>query len=321
MIRRTTIKQLLLGMMIVLISLFLLVAVRIGVLIEKKSFRTSIHGRITDANGGPISKARISLFIGGSDGSENRFECTTHEDGYYSIQTATLRYALDTSAAYRVMSISADGYVPVSVDKRIPKGNSSDWNFQLPESVTASGRVINTRGEPVANCCLYFLPVGPAKIRSNLRHQATGTTTDKDGRFTSNTVGPFAYRIRRGEYGMQIYTQTPVSSEVVDLTDPANRRGLEIRIHDPLDYTISGHVKDSDGHPVAGAFVSTFNHEGTTWGAMSDRQGAFSIIGLDGYGKDSVDINVKGTSPSRRFPTRIPDIPLHTNDLSIIVNN
>jgi hypothetical protein len=120
---------------------------------------------------------------------------------------------------------------------------------------------------------------------------------------------------------MQIYRQTPISGEVVDLIDPANRQWLEIRINDPLDHAISGHVKDSDGNPVEGAFVWAFNDNFGTWGAMSDRQGAFSIIGLDGLGKDIVDINVKGTSPSQRFETQIPGIPLHTDNLSIIVEN
>jgi hypothetical protein len=120
MIPQITVKHLLLGMMIVLISLFLFVAISVGVLIEKKSFRTSIHGRITDTNESPIGNAKISLYIGGSDASENRFECLTKA----VIIGWTPPFATLDSSCLRDLGISADGYTGICRQEN-PRQSSS----------------------------------------------------------------------------------------------------------------------------------------------------------------------------------------------------
>lgn len=313
-------KKFFFGLMLVFVALFLAVVIGIGFLFAKHTFRASVSGRISATEGNPISGAKVRLYIGGSDGSSNNFESITDESGYYSIQTPTLRYALDSSAAYRSIGISANGYVPVSVNKRVAKGNNRNWDFVLTEAVSVSGRLVNMEGEPMADSNLSFLPGGQADSGSNLRYCSVAVTTDEGGNFNLDTVGPFEYRILIDEHGLKLYRQRPVNGENVDLADIANRQGLEICINNPLDYTISGHVKDSDGNSVKESFVWVCNENFGTWGAYSDQQGAFRIIGLDGLGKDVFDINVKGkTLQGERFTIKIPDVRLHTDNLSFIV--
>lgn len=312
------VKGVLLGILVVSASLFLIAAVGIGVLVENKAFQATVSGRLTDTEGRPVPGASIQLHIAGTDSSENYFDCMTNAAGEYFLQTPTLRYALDSSAAYRGLSISAPGYVHVSVHKRVAKGVNKDWNFELTRAITVSGRLVDPEGNPMAGCSLLFSPEQKDTRSVTLRyHSVGGDTTGKDGRFRLDSVGPFCYQVSRKEYGRQVYRQIPVRGARIDLSEPTARQGLEICINNPLEYKISGHIKDAAGNPVKDAFVSVTNE---ICGAYVDELGAFSIIGLDGLGKDVFDITVEGkTLLGDKFETQIPDVRLHTDDLAIVV--
>jgi len=307
-------------LIMVCVSFFLVAAIGVGVLLEMHTFHALVSGRIVDKEGNPVPGAIVRLYIGGSDGSSRDFESVTDESGKYSVQTPTIRYALDSSAAYRGVSISADGYVPASAKEGIIKGTNVNRDYEMTKAVSVSGRLVTVEGEPAAGSTLTFVPRGRADTSSKLSYRSVTVRSGKDGSFSLNTVGPFEYSIYVGEHGQKWYRQRPLNAMNVNLADAANSQGLEIRINNPLDYTISGHVHDSEGNPVADAFVWTLNENSGTWGAYSDKEGAFSIIGLDGLGKDVFDVSVKGKTPQgESFNMEIPGVRLHTDSLSFIV--
>lgn len=315
-------KKIFFVLIMVCVSFFLVAAIGIGVLLEMHTFHALVSGRIVDKEGNPVPAAIVRLYIGGSDGSSRDFQSVTDESGKYSVQTPTIRYALDSSAAYRVMSISADGYVPVSVKEGIKKGTNADREYEMTKAVSVSGQLVTAEGKPAPDNTLNFVPKGQTDSSSKLSYRSVMARSGKDGSFGLNTVGPFEYRIYIdvNEYLRKMYRQRPLNGDSVDFSDAANRRGLDIRINDPLNYTISGHVRDSDGKPVADAFIWTVGERSGMWGAYSDKEGAFSIIGLDGLGKDVFNVSLQGrTFQGKNFEMEIPDVRLHADSLSFIV--
>ena len=307
-------------LIMVCVSFLLVAAIGIGILIEMHTFHAVVSGRIVDPEGNPIPGAIVELYIGGSDGSSRNFQSVANESGRYSVRTPILRYALDSSAAYRNMRISADGYVPVSVKEVINKGISTDREYEMTKAVSVSGRLVTTEGKPPPGGTLTFIPIKHDDGSSKLSYSLVTARSDNDGFFSLNNVGPFEYRIYIGGYGPEHYRQRPLNSESVDFSDEANRLGLDIRINDPLDYTISGHVHDSESKPVANAYIWTIGYNSGMWGALSDKEGAFSIIGLDGLGKDVFSVSLQGrTSQGKDFRMEIPDVRLHANNLLFTV--
>ena len=153
-------KKILFMLIMVCVSFFLVAAIGIGVLFEMHTFHALVSGRIVDKEGNPVPGAIVRLYIGGSDGSSRDFESVTDESGKYSVQTPMLRYALDSSAAYRAMSISADGYVPLSAKEGIIKGTNVNRDYEMVKAVSVSGRLVTVEGEPVAGSTLTFIADG-----------------------------------------------------------------------------------------------------------------------------------------------------------------
>jgi hypothetical protein len=307
-------------LIMVCVSFLLVAAIGIGILIEMHTFHAVVSGRIVDPEGNPIPGAIVELYIGGSDGSSRNFQSIANEGGRYSVRTPILRYALDSSAAYRNMRISADGYVPVSVKEVINKGTNADREYEMIKAVSVSGRLVTTKGKSPPGVILTFVPSKHDDGSSKLSYSLVTARSDNAGSFSLNNVGPFEYRIYIGGYGPEHYRQRPLNGENVDFTNEAHRLGLDIRINDPLDYTISGHVRDSEDKPVTGAYIWTIGDNSGMWGALSDKEGAFRIIGLDGLGKDIFSVSLQGrTSQGKNFKMEIPDVRLHADNLSFIV--
>jgi hypothetical protein len=304
----------------VCVSFLLIAAIGIGVLIEMHTFHAVVSGRIVDSEGNPIPGAIVKLYIGGSDGSSRDFQSVTNESGRYLMRTPIIRYALDSSAAHRIMRISADGYVPVSVKEAINKGINADREYEMTKAVCVSGQLVTAEGKPPPGGTLTFLPIKRTDSSSKLYYSSVTARSDNAGSFSLNNVGPFEYCVYISGYGRKHCRQRPLNDDSVDFSDQANRLGLDIRINDPLDYTISGHVRDNEGKPVANAYIWTIGDNSDTWGALSDKKGAFSIIGLDGLGKDVFSVSLQGrTSQGKNFKMEIPDVRLHADNLSFIV--
>jgi len=313
-------KRIFFVLITVCVSFLLAAAIGISVLVEMHTFHAVVIGRIVDPEGNPIPGAIIELYIGGSDGSSRNFQSVTNESGRYSVRTPVLRYALDSSAAYRSMRISADGYVPVSVKEAINKGINADREYEMTKAVSVSGRLVTAKGEPPPGGTLTFIPIKHTDSSSKLSYSLVTARPDNDGSFSLNNVGPFEYHIYIGGYGRKQCRQRPLNGDSVDFYDQTNRLGLDIRINDPLEYTISGHVRDSEDKPVANVYIWTIGDRSGMWGALSDKEGAFSIIGLDGLGKDVFSVNLRGiTSQGKHFEMEIPDVRLHADNLSFIV--
>ncbi len=309
------------GLAVIVGGLILLAVIGIVILFEVHSFSATVRGRITNPEGAPISGAKVSLFVGGSDGRSVHFEEKTNQNGLYMITVPRIQYALDTSAASRIMRIKADGYIPVSVNKRISRGFNPNWNFELTKAVTVSGRVVDTKGNPMRNAGLYLSVVSQKCKQADLRFDSPYGNTDKDGCFYFDTVGPFEYCFSIDNRSKKYYRQKPVKGGTIDLSNPANHKGHVVYFNDPNDYSVSGIVKDHQGNMLKNAWVWIPGQQSGTWASSTDQNGAFCIIGLDGYGKDIYDVCVRYQTPGGKYYKAVmPDISLNTKDLEIIMN-
>jgi hypothetical protein len=278
-------------------------------------YRGSVSGRITDRNGTPIAGARVVVMDLSSDNDLNNTSSFSGENGGFYVPVHCKCGGL---------SVYANGYASVYCTRKIIMGDNLDWHIELKKLVPVSGRVLDTNGNPVANRILNFMPL-EEKLSdgSELQYYMNCTRkeycTDAQGIFNIPGAAPLRSNISVS-YIDDRMRQRPVNAEVFDLTDAANRSGVEIIINPPKDYSVSGHVRDAQGNPVPKAFVDTYTTRGYHWWTWTDDNGAFCLEGLDGFGKDIFDIHFKGsTRTAGAFNITKTAIPLNTNDLEIVV--
>ena len=133
------VKTILTTLTITVIIFFLLAVIGIGALFESHTFRASVSGRVTDAEGNPIAGAKVEFSLLNSDSIQYDQSTTTHSDGRYSISLPQFTAALDLSPDYgRNVRISADGYIPSNTYQNLKKGHNPNCDFAL---ISASGRI------------------------------------------------------------------------------------------------------------------------------------------------------------------------------------
>jgi hypothetical protein len=282
----------------------------------KPRYRASVSGRITDRNGNPIAGARVVVMDFSSDNDLKNTSSFSGENGGFYVPVHCER---------GVLSVYANGYASVQCSRPIIMGDNLDWHIELTKLVPVSGRVLDTNGGPVANRILNFMPLEEklsdgSELRYYMNCARKEHCTDAQGIFNIPGVAPLKSKISVSCTDDHM-RQRPVNAEVFDLTDAANRAGLEIIVNPPKDYSVSGHVRDAQGNPVPKVYVNTYTTpHGEPWWTWTDDKGAFCLEGLDGFGKDIFDIHFKGSTwTAGGFNITKTGIPLHTKDLEIVV--
>ncbi len=115
-------------------SLFILLLTGIGFVFESHTFRASVSGKITDAEGNPIAGAKVEYCLVNAPGDTIEYDMSSQTDseGRYSMRLPGFAVALDTSPDYlRLVRISANGCAPFTAFKALKKGHNSDCNHVL----------------------------------------------------------------------------------------------------------------------------------------------------------------------------------------------
>jgi hypothetical protein len=114
--------------------LVVLMLIGIGVVFEGHTFRASVSGRITDAQGNPIAGAKVEYCLFNAPGDITIYNMSTRTDseGRYSMKLPSFTVALDTSPDYlRQVLVTADGYAQFGSSRELKKGPNPGGDYTL----------------------------------------------------------------------------------------------------------------------------------------------------------------------------------------------
>jgi hypothetical protein len=217
-----------------------------------------IEGFVEDARGRPAARAEVQV-----SGSTAQV-VTTGEGGGFSVEVEAGIHTLSARRGDEAGSL--DTPVIVSAGKTV-----RDVRVRLGPGAVMEGRVVaKASGAPVAGAHVDISPLG-----SN--GDSGRAVTDDTGHFSVSGLAPGSYDVVVNAPG---FTQLVRRGPTVV---PGERFSLEFQLTGTG--TVEGHVRDTDGQPVAGARVTG----GTRWGGwmgstpaetLTDAGGGYRLEGL-----------------------------------------
>ena len=282
----------------------------------KQNSDTIVMGRVTDIEGKPIADARI-VIREWKDSPRHYSETYSDVNGEYS---------LDALPGSSRLFVYADGYCTMYQTHDVFKGVNKGWDFLLPKGVSVSGRIIDTKGKPLPNRIIELWKMdSPPPPSPGTAFVSSGgmVKTNKDGIFDMPNAASGKYRIVvykessfGGDRSMQ---QVPIKGRFIQVESGEHVKNFEIVVNPAEDFTISGHVLNSEGSPMKGIVVDTFIPHGRHWWTKTDENGAFLIEGLDGMGQSSLKVHFNGILGAGNYKLCIPEVPINTKDVDLIV--
>jgi hypothetical protein len=193
------------------------------------------------------------------------------------------------TGAMTLAAITAAGYLPYAPARgvggtRVTLARGPPIHgvtLALTPALDQEGRVIDARNAPVAGARVRLLGGPPSEL---LGDTAAAWTTRGDGKFTfqagDDGVLEASYRGARGLARVEWYRSVRLPLVI------------EIGRAAPLDATITGHVRDADGAPVADAVVRAVpsgpSIVASTVYATSGGDGGFALVGVDHFAYDVI---------------------------------
>lgn len=184
-----------------------------------------------------------------------------------------------------------------------------------------SGRVLDTNGDPAAGRTLELGRIRgdepPLPGEEYLRSWPPSPDTDENGAFEIPSIVPGTYSVVvyrpspiGGDRNME---QVPIEGGRFEVAPGESVENLDMRVHAPGDFTVSGRVRDARGNPVCGLVVGIGIPHGRSWWTRTDDQGAYRLDGLDGIGLSSFTVNFGNGQPSLR------NVPLNAEDADLVM--
>jgi protocatechuate 3,4-dioxygenase beta subunit len=242
----------------------------------------SASGSVVDDSGKPIAGAKVHLTpaptatpalagVHGRRPKPHQLVAITGQDGTFMFRkvptgsyTATASkdgFDPTTSAAFTVQQGANTAIPPITL-KATP----------APAVGSVSGSVTDSSGAPVAGAVVMIFPASTTKARATPQRRGPRfgpspvqvTTTDKDGHYTFDQVPAGAYEVAVSAKGFQ--KATSASFTVAQGSNTAPTVALT-PVPQPVLGNVTGMVTDSDGKPLAGAFVELSASPSTTGGS------------------------------------------------------
>jgi protocatechuate 3,4-dioxygenase beta subunit len=234
-------------------------------------------GRVVDAAGRPVAGARVELLR--SDdiflqydgrGRESRRELLSAgeaESGprFHAISGADGRFRLAglPADAWFVLRVLDNGFTVLaqrSIASPVAGGQFALGTLRLPRVPTVHGRVVDSRGRPLAGAQVWALSAGDLEIKgrsTNLQvlggGEAPVALTGPDGRFAIPRFEPGILEVcGKGLAPARVIPLAPGPNRIVLTAPPPPRR-------------LSGRVVDGQGLPVALAEIHLKAHDRDPW--------------------------------------------------------
>jgi protocatechuate 3,4-dioxygenase beta subunit len=252
-----------------------------------------IDGRVLDGiTHEGVPNAELS-FLG--DGGASTFR--TSSDGAFELTPTT-------TGTFVLSTITAPGYLPYapelghsSVRVTLARGQAVHGvTLLLFPAVDYQGLVVDARGAPVAGARVRLLgsPAGEQVLETGAAEWKTGP----DGRFTFQAANGAVLEASRGATRGWAHVDRNVTI--------LKKLTIQLGHAPPRDATITGHVRDRAGAPIADALVradpSTPSGDVATVFATTGPDGAFTLAGVD---RASYDLSAEAEDHVRGVRTNI----------------
>lgn len=220
----------------------------------------TISGHIT-VDGAPLSGQEIS-----ATNQSNYQNLTTYSDenGYYEFTGLT-------NAEWIVSTYLGQGYQPLYPQSVVLSGDDSTATSDLPYltwpvgTASISGVVTDSAtGEPIANVSV--------SASSNDAPHSSNVSTDESGAFSFDLLPAGTYYV---SFSAEGYLNATSELVLLDGEAATSSRALIA-----ANSSISGHVQDANGDPVAGWAVDAVGPDNSIGGAITDENGDYVIAGL-----------------------------------------
>jgi protocatechuate 3,4-dioxygenase beta subunit len=239
------------------------VTVRIGSREEFTSSRSSIKitGTVTDPEGKPAAKARVSLFP-----SFSTAEKQADAEGRFTLTYDPRQFGSTGGSAPIVIARDLTRNLAAAVDLEEEATNAT---VRLEPAITLAGRVVDPDGKPLTNAQanVWF---HTERMASDL---GSSVRADADGKFEIKALPQGRqYTVRATARGFgQDQRPVPASEAATNRIDVGTLELLR------ADQKIAGVVLDDDDKPVAGASIYSHGDKQPGVSAQTDSKGRFTI--------------------------------------------
>ena len=254
--------------------------------------------RVVDSETGeglPGTKIRMAYF--GLGGAGERHDLLTDANGEVVIPNpddATKNQGMNLFAI-------ADAHVPVAVNFQGAQ-QPDNYLLKLEPAQAASGRILDTAGQPVAGVKVMIQGPGNQLGRQeNPDFQLCSATSDDQGRWSLNYLpqnlardfypnkieSEVRFILTRKDFAVTLPVVPASQTDLTSLTFVINRG-----------FTVTGTITDTNNRPLAGARVQELHNYGyRRQSTKTDDHGCFTLTGVanyDNYESGGVDTNGAG---------------------------
>jgi protocatechuate 3,4-dioxygenase beta subunit len=203
--------------------------------------RYTIRGTVRDHDRSPVQGVWVSTTPGS-------FGAWTNANGVYTVTVI--------SGTYEVRVVKADYPAPPARTVSVPPSRT-EQDFFFPQRYAISGAVHDFDGEPLADVLITSQPGGYSTF--------------------SEPDGSYALRVLTGTYSLSAFLQGYPAPAAQSVTVPPDRSGVDFTF--PRRYTIRGTVRDYDGTPLAGLWMTA---QPGGCNAQTDALGAYTLTVTEG---------------------------------------
>lgn len=179
-----------------------------------------VSGRVVDLSDQPVPNAWLSIIDVDREAGSRPSHARVDAEG---------RFTLRATRGNNQLTVHAAGYSSMTFVRPANRLWNRGWDFALPQSVSVSGRVVDTAGRPLPDRVVELLPLPPkgfSKFQTRFSEIWPPPPTDKDGHFHV-AAAPCLNRIVVGTKATGD-RQDPVNDRVLDLSSGISPEPLEI---------------------------------------------------------------------------------------------